>query len=218
VVCDRAYNAPTFNPRSAEVRQNDNPLIASLDTLSSIGRKLLKLDAATAYTKLLVDSPGSSIAHTMLESITPRDLIDGPIVSEEDAAGLLSGLWLRHDYLDESHRISQQIQTESGSMWHAIMHRREGDFSNSKYWYDRTEDHLLYKTLAVRAGDVINPFPADKSVFRIIANGWNPQAFVDLVQQVHDKPNDPRHPLAVMIQEVEWQSLFEHCTRAASGK
>lgn len=39
----------------------------------------------------------------------------------------LAGVWLLHDYLNESHVISQEIETSSGSFWHGVMHRREGD-------------------------------------------------------------------------------------------
>jgi hypothetical protein len=37
----------------------------------------------------------------------------------------------------------QQLRdaTDSLSFWHAIMHRREGDFWNSKYWYARCRNH-----------------------------------------------------------------------------
>jgi hypothetical protein len=154
----------------------------------------------------------------MLESLSPQDLIDGPVVSPHDASAVLSGLWLRHDWLDESHRLSQKIDTPTGSFWHAIMHRREGDFSNSKYWYNRTGEHPALKTLAVRAADVINPYPADKRVYRLVAHGWSPSAFVDLVQEIHASETDPKHRLCVALQELEWQTLFEHCTRAASGR
>ncbi|HMB95262.1 MAG TPA: hypothetical protein VKK61_04410 [Tepidisphaeraceae bacterium] len=201
------------------MRQDDSNL-AEVDSLSSIGRQLLRLDAEHAYLRLVVDSPGNLAAKSMLESLSAGDLIDGPIpiINRSDAQGVMAGLWLRHDWLEESHRISQQLETSSGSMWHAIMHRREGDFSNSKYWYNRAAAHPVLKTLPARAGETINNFPADKSVFRIIASGWNPAAFVDLVEAVHDKPNDPRHRLATVIQEIEWRLLFEHCTRGASGK
>jgi hypothetical protein len=188
------------------------------DALSAIARQLLRLDAATTYEKLVVKGAGHPAAKNMLESLSPRDLIEGPIAIEDDARAVMSGLWLRHDWLDESHRISQGIESETGAFWHAIMHRREGDFSNSKYWYRHTDGHVLFGAIAARASEVINPFPADKSVFRLIASGWNSAAFVDLVELVHDQPNDPRHRLAVMIQEIEWQILFEHCTRAAVGK
>jgi len=154
------------------VRHND-VLQNSPDTLSSLGRKILRLDAATAYQRLVVHSgDGNESAKTILKSISPRDLIDGPLVSPDDAAALLSGLWLRHDWLDQSHRISQSLENPTGSFWHAIMHRREGDFSNSKYWYRRASSHPLLKTIGARASDVINPFPADKSVFRLVAQGW----------------------------------------------
>jgi hypothetical protein len=199
------------------MRQDDSNL-AEVDSLSSIGRQLLRLDAENAYLRLVVDSPGNLAAKSMLESLSAGDLIDGPIINRSDAQGVMAGLWLRHDWLEESHRISQQIETSSGSMWHAIMHRREGDFSNSKYWYNRAGEHPLLKTLQARANELMNSFPADKSVFRINASGWNSAAFVDLVQHVHALPNDPRHRLAVAIQELEWQVLFQHCTRAASGK
>src|SRR5262245_4732963 len=36
------------------------------------------------------------------------------------AACCVAGVWLLHDYLDESHTISQGIDTTSGSFWHGI--------------------------------------------------------------------------------------------------
>lgn len=196
----------------------DPDLSAGTDQLSSLGRKLLKLDLQNVYTKLVVDGPGNEAARTVLADISSRDLIDGPVVREDEADALLAAFWLRYDWLDQSHTISQGIESSTGSLWHAIMHRREGDFSNSKYWYRKTDDHPAYATLAAKAAEVVNPFPADKSVFRITARGWDPHSFVDLVEAVNNKPSDPRHRLAVRLQEIEWQVLFEHCTRAAGGK
>ncbi len=63
----------------------------------------------------------------------------------------IAGLWLLHDFLDESHAISQQIPTSTGSYWHAIMHRREGDFSNAKYWFRRVADHPIFEPLCTGA-------------------------------------------------------------------
>ena len=39
------------------------------------------------------------------------------------ASACLAGLWLYHDYLAESHAISQDLDTVEGSYWHALMHR-----------------------------------------------------------------------------------------------
>src|SRR5262245_42936202 len=113
-----------------------DPISHRVDALSAVGRKLLSLDAANAYTKLVAsDHAGNPVAREMLRAMTSREMIDGPIVSLDDASAMMSGMWLRHDWLDESHRISQRLDNPTGSLWHAIMHRREGDFSNSKYWY-----------------------------------------------------------------------------------
>src|SRR5262249_17485377 len=46
------------------------------------------------------------------------------------AMACLAGLWLYHDFLDESHAISQDLSSAEGSYWHAIMHRREPDYWN----------------------------------------------------------------------------------------
>ncbi len=57
------------------------------------------------------------------------------------AEACLAGLWLLHNQLDRSHRLSQEIHTPTGSLWHAIMHRREGDYDNAKYWLRQVGDH-----------------------------------------------------------------------------
>ena len=188
------------------------------DALSPLGRKLLKLDG-NAYSQLVPSGDaGNATARDLLAGVQPAELISGTVAKMDEAKSLLSGLWLYFDWLDESHRISQSIETSTGSFWHAIMHRREGDFSNSKYWYARCAGHSSMQTLASNAPRVINSMPADKSLLRIIASGWNPNGFVDLVEQVHESPQDPRHAAAVALQKLEWQILFEACTRAAAGK
>jgi hypothetical protein len=191
---------------------------APTDALSPVAHEILKIDQPAAYTRLVPDSHGSPTAAQALRNLTPEKLLTRPIASPSDAHALLSGLWLWHDYLDESHTISQQIHTPTGSFWHAIMHRREGDFSNSKYWFARCPSHPVLRSIAPFANDILHPLPADKSLLRLTKSGWDANAFVDLVEEVHRSPADPRHATAVLLQKLEWRLLFDHCMRAASGQ
>ncbi len=102
---------------------------------------------------------------------------------------LAAGLWLYVDDLDRSHAISQGIENTTGSYWHGIMHRREGDFSNSHYWMRRAAGHPLLKSQPeLDPDDLIDEVAA--------ASGQNTTALVER-------------------QRREWQTLFEWC--AAQG-
>ena len=187
------------------------------DPLSATARHLLKLDP-NAYATLVPTGSGSVEARDLLETVKPAQLLaSGVLVSPDDGDAMMAGLWVWHDWLGESHAISQNLHSPNGSFWHAIMHRREGDFSNAKYWYAKCANHPVLPSLNAKASAVLNPLPADKSLLRLTANGWNANAFVDFVEQLHDRPNDPHYRLAVALQRLEWQSLFDHCTRAAGG-
>jgi hypothetical protein len=38
---------------------------------------------------------------------------------------------------DAAHKVAQDIDSKSGSLIHAYLHRKEGDLSNASYWYRR---------------------------------------------------------------------------------
>jgi hypothetical protein len=188
------------------------------DARSPLATKILDANPR-AYEALVVTGDTFAPAAEILQSTHPDQLLSVPVKSPAYAAALLAALWLWHDGLDECHRIVQnppdEKSTSTYAFWHAIMHRREGDFSNSKYWYARCTNHPVLQTLAAQAGAIVNPAPADKSLLRITANGWNPNAFVDLAEALSAKESDPRLPVAVQLQRLEWQVLWNHCLAAA---
>lgn len=115
----------------------------------------------------------------------------------------ISGVWLLHDFLDESHTISQGIDTPEGAFWHGIMHRREGDFSNAKYWFRRVGDHPVYEELSAE--------------FELLpwGNQWEPFAFVDTCQRASRQGDDAA--VCCHLQQREWERLFSYCYENAVG-
>ncbi|HSQ54184.1 MAG TPA: hypothetical protein VLM40_00445 [Gemmata sp.] len=124
----------------------------------------------------------------------------------EAAARLLppaaaAGLWLRFDFLDESHAISQADEgNPERDFWHAIMHRREPDSSNSKYWWRRVGKHPVLDQLRQRAPDLGYTFTT-------------PEAFVDFCERVRGTGSADEE-VAKRVQELEWQLLFDWCSLA----
>ena len=98
-------------------------------------------------------------ARAKLAGLAPADVVGAPPVDPNMAAACLAGLWLYHDFLDESHTLSQDIHTPTGSFWHAVMHRREGDFDNSKYWWRRVGEHPVFAPLHVAAQEAFRLTP-----------------------------------------------------------
>ena len=198
---------------------NQDGMAGATDVLSPLARNILKINADNAYQKLVVaDGDGNPDAKAIMEGLAPSQLLSAPVGRPENAAAMMAGLWLWHDWLDESHVISQALGSATGSFWHAIMHRREGDFSNSKYWYARTAGHPIYTALAAHALTVINPLPADKQLLRVVREGWDADAFVDLVERVSGRDGEPRLRTVQALQQMEWRLLFEHCAREAGGR
>jgi len=108
-----------------------------------------------------------------------RGIVADPVLDKK--LPLAAGIWLYVDELDAAHVISQGMSSQTGSFWHAIVHRREGDFSNALYWYRLARHH-----------PVMSRIP-----------GYDPEEIVQLA-----KDNDPA---AVALQRKEWATLFEWC-------
>lgn len=171
-----------------------------------------------ATSRLAVLGPGTpnAGAKRALQALTVESAFAGQTVRDRSmAACCLAGVWLRHDFLDESHTISQEIDTTSGSYWHGLMHRREPDYFNSKYWFRRVGPHPAFVPLAETVRPLVADV-ADRAARFLKAGEWDPFAFVDLCEAVA-AGRASCETLCRNVQQREWEILFDHCYRAAIG-
>ena len=147
-----------------------------------------------------------------LEGLSPEDLFGGTDIADPDmAAACLAALWLHHDFLDTSHTLSQGIRTPTGSYWHLIMHRREPDFSNARYWVAQTGEHAIFGEVCEAARQIAageEPSHPDAEFLKT-QPAWNPTAFVDLCEASHTG-RAPCEDLCRRVQRREWQILFNY--------
>ena len=158
---------------------------------------------------------------SVLAQLRPSEVFAGRRAVDLDMARCcLAGLWLLFDFLDESHAISQEIDTTSGSYWHGIMHRREPDFGNAKYWFRQVGDHEVFAPLRKSAAQIAQSEFAEGDVpaearFLTEATVWDPFRFVDLCQRATTE--SALESICRKVAQAEWRLLFDFCYRRSIG-
>jgi hypothetical protein len=123
---------------------------------------------------------------------------------------LRSAALLWHDHLDASHTVSQSIETRDGSWLHGIMHRREPDYGNAKYWFRRVGQHDAFPKLSARVATLLQKNSGELGE-RLIKNGeWQPLAFVDECERAEQGKDEPLTSLLRQLQAAEFDVLVEH--------
>lgn len=117
------------------------------------------------------------------------------------AALALALLW--HDDLDGAHQWCQAHEGHPECDYvHALLHRREGDFTNAKYWFREVGSHPVYAVVARVATELKQPG-------LVIDGQWRPAAMVDACAAALG--GEPvRSPALMQLQAAEFRALVDH--------
>jgi hypothetical protein len=126
--------------------------------------------------------------------------------------GVVAGLWLHWNELEEAHRVAQELSTAEGSFWHGIVHRREPDPGNAAYWFRRVGRHPVFPVLREAVAQLLAE-RGDRG-FRL-GREWDPFAWIDFWEAARRRTQSAEYALALEIQEIEWRTLMDWCATIA---
>lgn len=118
-----------------------------------------------------------------------------------------AALHILNDDLGNAHRIVQDVEDADGYLLHAILHRREGDWENARYWFARTGDHPAYERVyraALGAWSGVSEW-----------GRWRPERFVDMVREA--EATGRLYSEAVMVQSAELHAVLEDLLDKSRG-
>ncbi len=123
---------------------------------------------------------------------------------------LKSAALLWHDDLEASHTFSQDIKTSDGSFLHGIMHRREPDSSNAKYWFRLVGNHSSFPALASTVAAFAESKGKSAETASLVSGGdWDPFAFVDACSRAMQGNRDSEtYTFLQELQQLELQALL----------
>ena len=184
---------------------------------SAIAEAIEKLEAGNPLPTLVPQKAWNSELTDALESASVDELFDGESLKNMTfGEAIKSGLLLWNDALDESHNISQGLENQTGSYWHGIMHRREPDYSNSKYWFGRVGTHPIFPELRERALELFketqNPSDALADIGQTIAaqENWDAYQFIDWCQAAEGNSDSDVTRFLQQVQAEEIKLLLAY--------
>jgi hypothetical protein len=171
------------------------------------GPVIAKLLSESRLNPLDAGSPNQAVRSRLEAFSVEQALAPHPVRDRDLAIACHAGLWLYHNFLEESHTLSQSVASPTGSYWHGLMHRREPDADNAKYWFHRVGSHPIFPVLARTAQEL---------GLSLMDNGWNPFDFIDLCEK-YRATDSPEELTLRQVQRREWQLLFDYGYREALG-
>jgi hypothetical protein len=185
--------------------------VARILTLDEDGKRLqpLHFDPCSSPESFASHATVAGEARGLLRNFPPAALF--PSAAEPEAA--MAGLWLYFFCFEEAHQLANDSKSADGTLWHAILHRLEGDMGNAAYWFRKAGHHPIYSGLSAEASQILRRYPSAE--FRI--GRWDPFAFISFCDRARRQPGSDQERAAMEIQRAEWQLLFDYSAIPQQG-
>jgi hypothetical protein len=177
--------------------------------LKDVIRELHDVRPGLLFGKPAIPHVGGLLSGTAIEDL----FLPEPVKNKQSAQGVVSGLLIWNDSMEEAHTIAQNIPTAEGSYFHAIIHRREPDIWNSGYWFRRTGEHPIYPLVY----DFVTANATESLRKNILAGpAWDPAHFNAYFESVMRDKSDKSGEVAA-VQLAELLFLIAHTYRHTIG-
>jgi hypothetical protein len=160
----------------------------------------------------------------LLRKLFPRDISDrevwrrlkesddatvagGSIGKPEAFAVVRGGLLYALDDLHGCHEFFQNTASDLVGYWHGMMHRREADFDNARYWFRRAGSMPFFVALHRRASEISADMAKQVS--------WDPYLFTGECEQYRFGAESDEGDLA-RLQRAEFDVVFDYTWRQAT--
>ena len=155
----------------------------------------------------IVAAEGGPLSLSEIQKFYDDELV--PLVKNKRYGRIcLAALMFAQDYIWEGHEIVQDYPELEASWWHAFMHRMEGDYGNSAYWYRRVGEPAEY----VGFFEAVKKLELDSGISSIQdASSWDPFVFNGLI----DRYRNTSEESLKKVHELEFNFLFGLCLNKA---
>jgi hypothetical protein len=155
--------------------------------------------------------PKESSAPLLARRIREADdatITGGRVIGEPETFVLVrGGLFYAVDAIHEAHSVFQDASGDLGSYWHGMMHRREGDFENARYWFRRAGRLAFFDSLHHAASEY--------SALMARQSNWDPYVFTGECEQARFGAEEGLKELAA-LQLIEFEGVFDYCWRKSA--
>ena len=115
-----------------------------------------------------------------------------------------AALFYYHNALDDSHKQAAKTEGDLAAYWHGMVHRREGDFENARYWMRRAGEQPVFPEMQGRASDA--------SLHMSRQAKWDPFLFIHLCEQYKYGETEYKKEIG-QLQRVEFAAMFDYVWR-----